>query len=201
MDITIKQFKGAEWVSNCYILYYKDINRNCIIIDPGSVDITDYVEYIEQNGLYPEFMIITHRHFDHFAGANDFRKKYPNVRLLCSEGCNVAIQSPRLNCSALTNKLKAFVLDPAEETFEGSLSIIWNEHTISFVPTPGHTEDSISVLIDGNVFTGDALLKNSPTITKLPSGNRKTQKATELFLQTLHDYKAWPGHGEAFVIK
>ena len=201
MSITIKQFNGADWVSNCYIIYYNEINANCIIIDPGSNDISNYVDFIEQNGLYPEYMIITHRHFDHFAGANDIRKKHPNIRLFCSEGCNVAIQNPRLNCSVLTNKQKAFVLEPAEEPFSGTLSITWNEHIIDFVPTPGHTEDSVSILIDDNVFTGDALLKDNPTITKLPSGDKGKQIITEKYLLSLHGYKAWPGHGESFEIK
>lgn len=201
MSITIKQFNGSDWVSNCYIIFNKEINSNCIIIDPGSNDISDYVDFIEQNGLYPEYMIITHRHFDHFAGANDIRKRFSNIKLFCSKECNVAIQNSRLNCSLLTNKQKPFVLEPAEEPFDGTLSLKWNGHNIYLVPTPGHTEDCVSIIIDDNVFTGDALLKDSPTITKLPSGNKGKQIVTEKYLMTLHGYKVWPGHGELFEIK
>ncbi len=201
MSLTIKQFKGQDWISNCYIVSDKEINNHCIIIDPGAEDITDYIKHIEETDLLPEYMIITHRHFDHFAGANRIRDRYSNVRLFCSRGCNEAIQNPRLNCSELTNKQKPFILEPAEVPFDGALSITWNEHRIYFVPTPGHTEDSVSILIDDNIFTGDALLKDTPTITKLPSGDKEKQIITEKYLLSLHGYKAWPGHGESFEIK
>ena len=78
---------------------------------------------------------------------------------------------------------------------------MWNERTIVFVPTPGHTSDSMSFIIENNIFTGDALLKDFPTVTKLPSGNEKMQKETENFINSLHGFNAWPGHGDAFIIK
>ena len=201
MSIKICQFVGNDIFSDCYIISDEDLGKECVIIDPGSEDITEYASYIENNEFTPIYLFITHRHFDHFAGANEIRKKYPSVRLVCNEECNEAIQNPGLNCSRYMYQHHSISLAPAELIYRGKWSMEWNRHHILFVPTPGHTSDSVSIIIEENIFTGDALLKDIPTVTKLPSGNLEKQIGTELFIKSLHGYKAWPGHGDAFVIK
>lgn len=201
MCIRVKQFIGNnDWISDCYIVSDKEVDNSCIVIDPGAADCKEYVDYIEQNKFAPSYMIITHRHFDHFAGANFIRKRYPSVKLVCGKGCNEAIQNPRLNCSRYMNDHKEIILEAADKIFEGRQSLVWNGHYVDFVPTPGHTSDSVSVIIDNNIFTGDALLRDIPVVTKLPSGDKEQQMETEAFINSLHGYNAWPGHGEAFVI-
>ena len=202
MNVIIKQFIGGkDWESDCYIISDFDVNNNCIIIDPGAEDISEYTKYVSHYELIPSIILITHRHFDHFAGVNELRSKYPFVKLFCSVGCNDAIQNPRLNCSVLTNRLKAIVVEQADIVFNGRYSFNWNGHMVHCVPTPGHTDDSISVIFENNIFTGDALLRDYPTVTKLPSGNEEQQEETEKYIRSLHGYSAWPGHGEAFVIE
>lgn len=78
--------------------------------------------------------------------------------------------------------------------------IEWNGYNLNVIQTLGHTDDSISIIIEKNIFTGDALLKNIPTVTKLPSGNAIQLKETERYIRLLHGYMAWPGHGESFLI-
>ena len=123
------------------------------------------------------------------------------MKVVCSLECNEAIQNPRLNCSVFMNDRKSIYLKPADIVFEGIKVLKWNGHVIKCIPTPGHTSDSISFIIDNNIFTGDALLRDLPTVTKLPSGNKEQQKETEKYLLSFIGLKAWPGHGEAFIIK
>jgi hydroxyacylglutathione hydrolase len=47
-----------------------------------------------------------------------------------------------------------------------------NSFTIKILKTIGHTDSSLSYLVGEKLFTGDFLIKDESTITKLPSGNR-----------------------------
>lgn len=73
--------------------------------------------------------------------------------------------------------------------------------TIFFVSTPGHTAGSCCIIWnDTTVFTGDSLLLNTPTITRLPGGSTKQYKNITLpFLKSLpRDMFVLPGHGPEF---
>ncbi len=200
MSLIIKQFLGNAHIANCYIIYDKEESNSCIIIDPGNVDIQFYIYLMEEEGLTPEYIFLTHRHFDHCAGINALRVMYPKIILICSKVCSQAIQDARLNCSMFFNKQNVFVVKPAELLCDSIGILRWNRYNIEFHSTPGHTSDSTSIIVEKNVFTGDALLKEEVTITKLPSGNKQQQVQTELFLKSLHHMIAWPGHGQNFVI-
>lgn len=116
--LIIKLFVETEIVSNCYIIHDKQNGNGSIMIAPGAEDEREYERYLENEGLTPTIMLLTHRHFDHFARANSIREIYPNILfilLMCSEGCNTAIQNPRLNCSVFMNHHKPISLEPADK--------------------------------------------------------------------------------------
>lgn len=200
MSLIVKQFLGTTHIANCYIIYDKEEGNSSIIIDPGNVDIQSYIYFMEEEELSPEYIFLTHRHFDHCAGINALRVRYPKIILICSKICSQAIQYARLNCSIFFNKQNVFDVKPAELLCDNIEVLLWNRYNIEFRSTPGHTSDCTSIIIENNVFTGDSLLKEEVTITKLPSGNKQQQVETELFLKSLHHMIAWPGHGQNFVI-
>lgn len=200
MSLIIHRFTGCDWISNCYIVFDKEESNRCMIIDPGNSDVTSLTDYISAEALESEFIILTHRHFDHCAGLNELRAMYPNAKFVCSKECNIAIQNSRLNCSGLSNMVPSFTIDSADIIYDGIGLLPWNGHYVECLPTPGHTIDSISIIIRNNVFTGDSLLKHTPVITKLPSGNKEQQKKTDEYLRSLHGMNIYPGHGENFII-
>jgi hydroxyacylglutathione hydrolase len=74
-----------------------------------------------------------------------------------------------------------------------------NSFTIKILKTIGHTDSSLSYLVGEKLFTGDFLIKDESTITKLPSGNRLD------FLNSFEEFKKiidksiiYSGHGEIF---
>lgn len=197
--LKIHQIINSPVSSNCFIISSSGSDK-CIIIDPGSSTATSYLDYLSENVLTPQFIILTHQHFDHCASVNELRALFPDVKLVCSKYCNEGIQSEKKNFSLFKEEFVPFKIASADIVFENYGTIEWNEYRIQSVPTRGHTSGSISVIIENNIFTGDAWIKDTPTFTKFPTGNKEEQKATEKYLQSLHGMKAWPGHGDGFVI-
>jgi hydroxyacylglutathione hydrolase len=63
--------------------------------------------------------------------------------------------------------------------------------------TPGHKEDSISLLFEKNMFVGDFIFKNSIGRTDLEGGNFEQMKESIQKLKSYpNDIILYPGHGE-----
>ena len=107
--MNVKRFVNSPVSSNCFILYDGvGTNLPCVIIDPGSENNDDLLNFISHNKLNPEFIILTHEHFDHCWGVNGLRKRYPYIKLVCAYECSDAIQSSKGNCSVFYDNIKAF---------------------------------------------------------------------------------------------
>lgn len=197
--LTIRQIINSPVSSNCYIISCSERDK-CIIIDPGSSTATSYLDYLSENALTPQFIILTHQHFDHCASVNELRKVFPDTKLVCSKYCNEGIQNEKKNFSLFKEEFKPFKIAPADIVYKEKGFLEWNGYDVACVPTRGHTSGSISIIIEKNVFTGDAWIKNVPTHTKFPTGNIEEQVKTERYLKSLHGFMAWPGHGEIFEI-
>ena len=74
------------------------------------------------------------------------------------------------------------------------------EKLFSFVKTPGHTDASVCVNVEKYLFTGDTLINELKTVTKLPTGDVGKLKDSLNVLQEMKGkgYTVCPGHGEMF---
>lgn len=55
--------------------------------------------FLDSEGLKPQYIILTHEHFDHCWGVTDLREKYSQVKFVCSTICSDAIQNLKKNYS------------------------------------------------------------------------------------------------------
>lgn len=202
MSIEIVRLINAPIDSNCYIIYDKSLSDECIIIDSGSECNDELVNYIAQYSLILRYIILTHEHFDHCWGVNDLRARYPKVKLICSSMCSEAIQDPRATYSHYYCKPE-FVIAPADILLEDvQWKVYWNNYEFNFTAAKGHSTSGIFVFVENAVFTGDTLVKNVKTTTKLKTGSLSDLR---LSLQNLSRYKGqgfvvYPGHGETFLL-
>jgi glyoxylase-like metal-dependent hydrolase (beta-lactamase superfamily II) len=77
----------------------------------------------------------------------------------------------------------------------------WNKHSIDFITTKGHSDASICIFINNNLFTGDTIIKSTKTVTKFPGGSKsKLLDSISILDNKFSDKKIMihPGHGESF---
>lgn len=198
--LCVNTFVNSPVPSNCYVLYDKSEGRDCIIVDPGSRDEKFLIEFLTQNNLQPKFIILTHEHFDHCWGVNELVDSY-QIPIICSELCAECIRFEKRNCSVFYDNKDSFTINRPTISVElMQCQMLFGNTIIRFYLTPGHTDAGISFIVDDMLFTGDTLIKDERTVTKLPTGSTaRLQESIKLFSKLQgNGYKVYPGHGEVF---
>ncbi len=147
--------------------------RMAALIDPEVRQIDRYKALIDAHGLSLRTVIDTHTHADHFSAAKELGRLY---------GAEVVTSAPYG-----TRHLKD------GDTLEiGKLKL-------KAMATPGHTRDSMCLIFEDRVFTGDTLLIGGTGRTDLPTGdpdmlydslfNRLLKLDPKLLVYPAHDYK------------
>lgn len=191
-------------------------NRRALVIDAVVSD--KAIEFLKGNNLKDITILLTHEHIDHICGVNELRK-ITDCKVVCSSKCAEAICNNRKNGAvyfegmyALRDineleqiknlKLSDYVCF-ADEIFVGETTFLWEEFVVRCIELPGHSMGGIGIIInDKYVFSGDNLIPNVPTITRLPGGSKKSyEEITKAFYDNLpYGSVIYPGHGEACVV-
>jgi glyoxylase-like metal-dependent hydrolase (beta-lactamase superfamily II)/rhodanese-related sulfurtransferase len=144
---------------NCFAYLIADPDtREAALVDPRADRVMDYVRELEERGLRLRLVIDTHTHADHLSGAAELRAR---------TGADVAL-SRRATSEVATRWLR-----------DGD-HLILGGHKINVLASPGHTDDSVSLLADGAILTGDALLIGGAGRTDFQNGS------PEALYETLH---------------
>lgn len=164
-DFTIAQFIRIGKGCLSYIVYSK-IDKSAIVIDP-SIFTAEYTDFIKVKGLKPEFVFDTHSHADHFSGAMNLAKTLDIDYYINS----IDIDSS----SGLMSINEIFPIVP------GGLNI-------KLIETPGHTDGSVSFLINNEaLICGDLLLLESVGRPDLARDKSETEKGAEKLYNTLQN--------------
>lgn len=113
-----------------YVYVLTDDSKKSFIVDPGIGE--PICNVIEELGLEPEYLLITHSHHDHIGGVKSVLGKYPNVKVIDYSHCR-----------------------------EESQKFTWNNRSFSVFKTPGHLNDHICFFEIENkiLFCGDILFR------------------------------------------
>lgn len=186
--------------SNCFVLFDKSVGRECIVVDPGSQSDDELFAFLEEEGLVPQYIVLTHEHFDHSWGVNELVEKYA-VPIVCSELCADCIKYEKKNCSVFYDNNERFVITSPTISIESLNYVLPFAGTeLRFFATPGHTDASVCFTVCKYLFTGDTLIKDLRTVTKLPTGSVAKLRVSMELLNSLRGkgYAVYPGHGEVF---
>lgn len=189
--------------SNCYLVV-DEVSKHCFCIDPASEKSLCEIEYIEQNCLTLDYIILTHEHTDHTWGCNTLVEKF-GAQVICSEVCK----------QNLAKEFQAYFLlyfdDPDYNytvckvdmtTEELGDKLVWEGYNIEFIYTPGHSMGSICLLLDGKLFTGDTVMQSKPYINKRNGSKEAFGNSINNILSVFGENQLiFPGHGEIFVLK
>lgn len=119
------------------------------LIDPDISQIDRYLALVAKAGLRLRYVIDTHTHADHFSARGQIAHKLgvPAVMHRASPAPGVDMR-----------------VDDGEMLIVGKLRL-------RVMHTPGHTTDSMTLVTEDRVFTGDALLIGATGRTDLPTGD------------------------------
>ena len=148
-----------------------------IVIDPNLHQIDHYSALAGKYGLRIRYLLDTHTHADHFSAAKEMGQ--------------------RLNAHVVTHRLSPapyaeIFLDDGERLAVGGIAF-------QALHTPGHTRDSMCLVAEDRIFTGDTLLIGGAGRTDLPTGDpdalydslfhRVLKLDPKLKIHPAHDYK------------
>jgi glyoxylase-like metal-dependent hydrolase (beta-lactamase superfamily II) len=146
--------------------------RHAVVIDPGPLD-EEHLARIAEQGPY-RFILVTHRHHDHVEGAARLSELLGGTPVLAADPEYGTPPASRLDTDGLA---------------------------IEVLETPGHTLDSVSVLVgcgpERAMCTGDTILGRGSTVVAAPDGDLGAYLNS---LEALTSYKnvvMLPGHGPA----
>lgn len=201
MSILFKKITNNPIESNCFVIY-KQEGGPCLIIDPGTLNCENLLKTLNKKKLNPEYVLLTHEHFDHIWGVNKLKENY-NCKIICSNECAKRIIDKKKNMSIFYNNV-GFETYPADILIEDiNLNFVWENIKFQFIKTEGHTIGSMCIYTKNYLFTGDTLIRDNPTITKFPSGNFqkliKSYNEINLLLSKFNPL-VFPGHGESFLL-
>lgn len=162
--------------TNTWVLREPGAARS-IIVDPGPPE-AEHLDAVASIAGSVAVVLLTHRHIDHSESAAAFASR---------AGCEVRAADPSLRTGS------AGLADGERIEVEGL--------AIEVVSTPGHTGDSVSLLIeaDSALLTGDTVLGRGTTVVAQPDGDLGAYLDSLRRLRSLVDERGvrrlLPGHG------
>ena len=173
----INYFLGG-YDNNFSYLIWCPITLKAALID-ASVEISKIIDYINNNKLKLEKILITHTHFDHIKFLDDITNIYSNIQIY---GHNKSENLLKTNYKGLHHN----------EIISLGLEIITILHT------PGHYPDSVCFWNKNNdsLFTGDTIFvgRTGRTIDKKSNISQLYNSVYKIILQLPKNTIIYPGH-------
>jgi glyoxylase-like metal-dependent hydrolase (beta-lactamase superfamily II) len=151
--------------------------RVAVLIDPEVRQHERYKTLVDAHGLTVAYVIDTHTHADHFSAAKELGRLF-GAKVVVSQLSPAPFADLRLK--------------DGEELKFGKLKL-------KAMATPGHTSDSMCLVAEDRVFTGDTLLIGATGRTDLPTGdpemlydslfNKLLKLNPKTVVYPAHDYK------------
>ncbi len=173
----VHQLEVGDMQNFTYILEDEETSE-AIVIDP-SWDLQDVLQTIKRNNLKIKYIVNTHYHFDHTIG-ND----------------------------ALIKATTAKIIQHKDSTLKHDIAVSdgdkikFGKSELTVFHTPGHSKDSMCLVGNGKIFSGDTLFVGNCGRVDLPGGSAKelyhslfdviSKMDDTLELYTGHNYGRWP---------
>ena len=143
-----------------------------IVIDP-SWDLEKLTEIINEQNLNPKYIVNTHWHDDHTRGNEELAKE-------------LSVKIVQHDASDLKNDMT--VSDGDSIKFGCSELVVYH--------TPGHSKDSICLVGDGKIFSGDTLFVGNCGRIDLPGGSAGElyHSLFDVIANLNDDLVLYPGH-------
>jgi hydroxyacylglutathione hydrolase len=162
--IKITAFEGGYNNNFCYLVVS---GEDAIIIDPFIENEVDRA----LKELTLQFIINTHTHFDHVEGNKYYKEKY-DAQIVCHR----------------LGEIEADIKVDEKDTLK------LGKTDIQFIHTPGHTAESMCILIEDSLFTGDTLFVGGVGNTQSGKDENEMMNSIKKIMKLPDKTKIYPGH-------
>jgi glyoxylase-like metal-dependent hydrolase (beta-lactamase superfamily II)/rhodanese-related sulfurtransferase len=160
--LTVETFRADEGCLGYLVV--DEASHAAIAIDPRLDQVDRFVESVAARRVRLTHVLDTHTHADHLSGVRRLAGR-TGAAVLAHAASKLAASARRLRSGA------TFAL---------------GTRTVMVLDAPGHTPDSLALLVDGHLFTGDALFAGGAGRTDFMGGS-----APDLF-RTLRTFESLP---------
>lgn len=188
--MNVKTLPVGQLETNCYVVI-NESTLACVVIDPGDESNT-IMDYIEQNNLKCEAIMLTHGHFDHVGAVNEIMEQ---------TGCALYI-NPRDEGYEVGMSGMKFKMPEGGKYYDDGDVVVEAGLEFKVLATPGHTPGSVSLICGSALFTGDTLFRGSCGRADLPGGSmRQEMRSIRKICELEGDYEVYPGHMDASTLE
>lgn len=189
----LKTIEVTPLMTNCSLIGDEQAGV-CAVVDPGGAP-ERIIAMIEQSGLRPVMILLTHGHYDHVRGIPGLLEKYPELP--------VYIHKEEL-CEADAWGKQFWLPHQGENqrTYDEGDVLSLGGISIQVLHTPGHSAGSVVLLAEDLMLAGDTIFAGTCGRWDLPGGSAETITASLKRLAELEtDYRIVSGHGPATTLR
>jgi glyoxylase-like metal-dependent hydrolase (beta-lactamase superfamily II) len=196
----IETFTVGSFQVNNYIIACEE-TRSAALIDAGEEGFNHIDDYIEANNLKLDYLLVTHGHLDHVAGAN-YLQKTKKIPVYINYEDNFLLD-------VLEGQLSMYGMSPSKPPknttpIKDGDTLQLGKIKIEVIATPGHSPGAVCYYMPEEkvIFTGDTVFADSVGRTDLPGGSydQLIQSIKEKLLILPDDVTIYPGHGPATML-
>lgn len=167
-----RQLFDAESSTYTYLIA-DPVSRQAALIDPVLEQLERELTLLKELELTLTHVLETHVHADHVTASGQLRER---------TGCQVVASEGGASCANVHAR-------SGDEVRVGGL-------TLRVLATPGHTDDSVSYLLEDRIFTGDALMVRGTGRTDFQNGSagQLYDSITQVLFSLPDETLVYPGH-------
>jgi glyoxylase-like metal-dependent hydrolase (beta-lactamase superfamily II) len=129
-----------QFLSNTFLVA-SEPGGEAFFVDAGG-PMEPLFEKAEELSLTPTHVLLTHHHHDHVSEVPRILERWPDVQVLI-------------------HPAERDLVETATGTMDADTTVRAGGLDVKTLHIPGHTAGMLGLLVEGNVFTGDTLFKNS----------------------------------------
>ena len=195
-NLQIEHYIVGPVQTNCYFLIHKDTHE-MLVVDPGDSG-QKLADRAKANGYHPKAILLTHGHFDHADGVEDFLASFPDQKIpvYAHEKEKETLSDPRRNLSGeMGFGGKSYHADVFVKDHE-TLNLAGFQIEVLF--TPGHTAGGCCFYLpeEKSLFCGDTIFAGSIGRTDFLDGSLSTlvRSIKDQCFTLPDDTMLFPGH-------
>jgi glyoxylase-like metal-dependent hydrolase (beta-lactamase superfamily II) len=129
-----------QFLSNTYLVAAQP-GGEAFFVDAGG-PMEPLYEAAERHDLTPTHVLLTHHHYDHVSEVGQILERWPDAQVLI-------------------HPVERDEVPTATATMDAGATVRAGGLDVQTLHIPGHTAGMLGLLVEGNLFTGDTLFKNS----------------------------------------